>query len=386
MGDLAQAVELVSFDLESIVEDIVRGHADAAGPSAPELCLRYVPGTPRQITSDPVNTRQTVGHLLHHMAQGERVTRVQVEVTGEPGPPPRIHLTVRAMDGQAPADSMYLRVVHELAQDLGVSVTQEAGQIRITFEQPEYRPVPVAQDQPYPVLLADSRAWVRELLGEQLQAFGCQVSECETADQLLEALPSSPSLAVVGADLLCDPRLAETPGFRELPKLAILAYLKFLDVPRRSKLGIGGSIHCPVMPSHVRRAVLPLLPDRTGPRVLVVEDALLNTLVATHILARLGYHVDTAEDGVKAVELATRTDYRLILMDCQLPQMDGFEATRQIRKRRGDASPPIVAVTALAMTGDREKCLAAGMDDYLAKPYGAQQLTAMIERWIQVDC
>lgn len=119
------------------------------------------------------------------------------------------------------------------------------------------------------------------------------------------------------------------------------------------------------------------LRDLGGLRVLLVEDAAVNQMVAMGMLAALGCQVALAHDGAQAVDLATQGDFDVVLMDCQMPVMDGFEATRRIRERAGSSGPrrlPIVALTANALQGDREACLAAGMDDYLTKPFSLLEL------------
>jgi signal transduction histidine kinase/DNA-binding response OmpR family regulator len=116
--------------------------------------------------------------------------------------------------------------------------------------------------------------------------------------------------------------------------------------------------------------------------VLVVDDNLINQRVATRSLQKLGCRVDTAANGREAVAAALRTPYALILMDCQMPEMDGYEATRQLRLRQdGAARIPIVAMTAGARAEDREACLASGMDDYLSKPFTLPDLQRVVARW-----
>ena len=119
--------------------------------------------------------------------------------------------------------------------------------------------------------------------------------------------------------------------------------------------------------------------------VLVVDDNAINQHVATRSLQRLGCRVDTAANGREAVELALRTPYALILMDCQMPEMDGYEATRFLRARQpADRRTPIVAMTAGARAEDREACLACGMDDYLSKPFALPDLQRVVTEWARL--
>jgi CheY-like chemotaxis protein len=123
-----------------------------------------------------------------------------------------------------------------------------------------------------------------------------------------------------------------------------------------------------------------------GVRILLAEDNLVNQRVAVAHLGKLGYQADVAENGLAALAALERSHYDLLLLDCQMPELDGFETARRIRSgERGTPGArrlPIIAMTANAMAGDREACLAAGMDDYIAKPVRLEQLGETIRAWL----
>lgn len=126
--------------------------------------------------------------------------------------------------------------------------------------------------------------------------------------------------------------------------------------------------------------------SRTRARILVAEDQIINQKVAVRMVEKLGYRADVAANGLEVVDALSHIAYDLVLMDCQMPEMDGFAATVQIRRREGRSRhTPIIAMTANAMAGDRERCLTAGMDEYLSKPVKLEELDAMLTRFIRRD-
>ena len=121
--------------------------------------------------------------------------------------------------------------------------------------------------------------------------------------------------------------------------------------------------------------------DKSDIKVLIVEDNEVNQLVLKSFVKKMGFQSDSAMNGQEAVDLISKQNYSIILMDCQMPVMDGFDATKAIRKILGwNNRIPIIAVTANAMEGDRDRCLQSGMDDYLKKPVSMDRLRTSMEK------
>jgi two-component system sensor histidine kinase/response regulator len=140
----------------------------------------------------------------------------------------------------------------------------------------------------------------------------------------------------------------------------------------------------PAPPKIVTAHSLKEAKDLRRPRVLLAEDNQTNQMAAVRMLEMLGCQVDLAVNGIEAVEACRTVEYGMVLMDNQMPEMDGLTAAREVRKdelAHGKPAVPIIALTADAMQGDREKCMAAGMNDYLSKPFKVVQLGEMLDRW-----
>jgi two-component system sensor histidine kinase/response regulator len=170
------------------------------------------------------------------------------------------------------------------------------------------------------------------------------------------------------------------------------------EIAAKSELGAGSrfwfevplpaatsSIRQPAREQSVRRGQQKS--EQRGALVLVVEDSPVNRVVAVGVLERCGYHVHVVNDGREALQALSSQRYDAVLMDCQMPDVDGYQATEELRRRERGSSyhTPVIAMTAHAMVGDRERCLAAGMDDYLSKPVRSQILAEVLERWIPAN-
>ena len=144
----------------------------------------------------------------------------------------------------------------------------------------------------------------------------------------------------------------------------------------------------PPMPAReATRAAAERQPGPAAPLVLVVEDSPVNRLVAVHVLERSGFRAHVVNDGREALQALSTQRYDAVLMDCQMPDIDGYAATKELRRREsaGGHHTPVIAMTAHAMNGDRERCIAAGMDDYITKPVRSQALSDVLRRWIPAD-
>jgi PAS domain S-box-containing protein len=262
------------------------------------------------------------------------------------------------------------------------------------------------------ILLADDSATSRALLSEHATAWGLDttaVSDASTALALLRdaAQRGQPYAAAVidqhmpgvsGVDL-AQRITAESAITRT--KTVLLTSGSYSDDNVAAAAGAAAMLPKPVRPSQLYNCLLDLLGAAAGQAslhaqpaparhdappdrglILLAEDNEINQMVAADNLSLLGYRVDVVRNGSEAVQVAATKPYRAILMDCQMPTMDGYAATSQIRLReRPDQRIPIIAMTAGALAEDRQRCLAAGMDDYLSKPIDPEELRMALDRW-----
>ncbi len=272
------------------------------------------------------------------------------------------------------------------------------------------------------VLIVDDNATSREILSTRMTAWGMRPGEAvdggEALNLLLRAAEGGDPyrLAVIdmkmpgmdgealGRAIQAEPRIAGT-------RMVLLTSMGARgDARRYSGIGFAGYLTKPVRHQdlrgvlslamgerkpeesavaalatrHLARETMPVFTGRRA-RILLVEDNIINQRVALRFLKKLGLSADAVADGQEALRALESIPYDIVLMDCQMPIMDGYEATRAIRDPRSsrwDPDIPVIALTAHAMQGDKEKCLAAGMNDYLTKPISQQQLAEAIEKWL----
>jgi signal transduction histidine kinase/DNA-binding response OmpR family regulator len=266
------------------------------------------------------------------------------------------------------------------------------------------------------VLVVDDNATNRAVLGQMLSAWSMGAREATGGAEGLAAAREAAErgepfqVAVVDLNMPDMDGLQLARVLRAEPATASIRIVLLTSSSQRGEVrlageaGIDGYLAKPVRQSQLFDCLALVTGETSAPspvvtahrlaeartrarvRILVAEDNPVNQRVAARTLEKLGYLVDIAGDGAAAVQAVASTAYAAVLMDCQMPGMDGYAATVAIRGREGAGRrTPVIAMTASAMEGDRERCLAAGMDDYISKPFRYEQLRATLTRWVPTD-
>ena len=289
------------------------------------------------------------------------------------------------------------------------------------FEKQPRPSVPLVAAQPSlqnaKVLVVDDSPTNRSLVRRILNSWGCRAEEASDGPSALAILHRAAQAADPFQITLLDRSLpgmdgeelgrqiAADPQLKDIALLLMTGLGRQSDSSRLRKIGFRGHISKPVWEHTLREVLLALssnanettppavaaLPqpvvvqENRQARILLAEDNSTSQTVAAAMLKKLGHKAHLVTNGVEALQALRDADYDLVFMDCGMPEMDGYEATRRIRgQEAGTRNPniPIIAITADAMTGDREKCLQAGMDDYLAKPVDPRQLADILQKWL----
>ncbi len=410
------------------------------------LALRGDPGRLRQILANLASNAVKFterGEVVVRMKSvglpiGDRWT-VQLEVTDTGigiDPDDQQHILEPFSQADASTTRRYggtglgLAICRQLAEAMGGTMTIESrpgygSTFRVLvhlgrqWDGTEAFPVAARLDR-VRVLVVDDNASSRDTLRSQLAGWGMRAETAVDGPSALALLTAAAAaddpfesavidVAMPGMDGLdLAGRMAEMPALAET-RLLLLTTGRPLGAHAAGELAIGASVAKPVVAADLhdalahtlaspptiargRREPAPPAPvaHPVGPaarqvdrgRVLVVEDNTTNQMVALGLLARLGFEAEVVSNGQQAVEAVARSAYDVVLMDCHMPVMDGYEATAAIRGQAGGgARVPIVAMTANALTGDRERCLAAGMDEYVPKPVNLGDLDRVLSRW-----
>jgi two-component system sensor histidine kinase/response regulator len=441
-------LERIDFGLRETVEQAIEICAARAHAKGLELICAIDPQAPAKVSSDPTRLRQIlinlVGNAVKFTDSGE--VMVRVSAMGAEG---ELRFEVIdtgigiAADSQAEIFSPFsqadtfitrqyggtglgLAICREIATlmggKIGVTSTLGAGAtfwLEVRLEPaieatPTFTRLPRMRLVGLHALIVDDNANNRQVLSQHLESWGVEVQSVDSSAAAVALLQTGAHFDLA----LLDDQMPQMGGI-ELAQLmradarwsgmrmvmltkrdnhdsnsaVVQLFAAILTKPvRRSQLlnCVTRAVAAPADASEETgiRPMLPVAARAFVPKILVVEDNPVNSEVAAGMLETLGCATKLVENGKRAIEALNQESYDAVFMDCHMPVMDGMTATAEIRRREqsaGGARMPIIALTANAMDGDRERCLAAGMDDFLIKPFTLQKLAALLRRWLALN-
>ena len=438
-------LEVIDFDLVALVEGVAEIVSEPARTKDLELLAYCSPDLPPALRGDPARIRQVLfnlaGNAVKFTAEGEVVVRVwlaereadrlvvrfEVSDTGigvDDDDAARIFetfsqadsSTTRRYGGTGLGLAISRQLVAAMGGEIGVESEPGAGStfwftVPLTqAHDPDVVTAPrsAATLAGLRVLVVDDNATNRTILHDQLAHWGVAV---DVVDGALAGLGRLGAAVAEGApyDLavldLCMPdldglelarRISATPRIAGT-RLVLMTSGPEISSAEAASADIATALTKPVLMSRLRSTleqvvaaapirvanVQPETAGATGQRVLVVDDNEVNQMVASGILRHLGYAVEVADDGAKGVAAALASRFHAILMDVQMPELDGYAATAEIRRLEGASRhTPIIAMTATASDEERARCLAAGMDDYLTKPMRRADVATVLSTWV----
>jgi signal transduction histidine kinase/DNA-binding response OmpR family regulator len=442
-------LENVDFDVRQVAEDVCELFSEPAQRKQIEISCLVAADAPARVRGDPGRLRQILSNLIgnavkftergeiavrvtaHELLASGLILRFEVRDTGigiSPGAQEHIFQAFTQADGSTTrrfgGTGLGLTISRQLAEIMGghIGVHSTAGHgstfwftASFGFAETNGAAVPRADLAGLRVLIADANATNRDVLHHQLASSGviddAVADGASTLERLREAAARGRPYDLVILDMMLPgpDGLAVAREIRRDPALAQARLVMLTSIGLRGDAqaardsGIEGYLIKPARQRDLLDCVARVVGQagaekteaagaapaepigRPGARILLAEDNDINRDVALSRLAKLGYRADVAPDGHAAVDLWAREHYDLVLMDCQMPHMDGYEASLEIRRREQALNRKrvaIVALTANALEGDRERCLAAGMDDHLAKPFRKERLQEILDRWL----
>ncbi|WP_374338839.1 response regulator [Leeia sp.] len=432
--------EYIDFDSRLPFEDAIEVMASKAEEKHLQLAGLISPGLPPRLQGDPGRLRQVVINLLGNAIKFTDQGQVVLRVETQPLDPARCMLRFTVTDsGIGMSEDTLTKLFKPFSQadasttrrfggtGLGLSICQRiiqgmGGKITVSSQPGQGStftvslPLTIATQTTTPptsttslsgkrVLVVDDNPLNVELLRLTLENWGMQVTTTHDPQSVLPLLQGSEhtfELAILDQQMPGLDGLGLAQMIRSMPHPPLLVLLTSLATKGQSQdireAGFDGYLTKPFRASQLAELLQVVLGSGHGgtlhtrhtlaeqrqasrPTLLLAEDNVVNQRLVTLLLEKLGYRVDVVDNGRKAVSAASMGNYPLILMDCQMPELDGLEATRQIRAQ--GLSMPIIALTANAFESDRLDCLNAGMNDFLTKPVRAELLATTLDNWLQ---
>ncbi len=436
-------LELIEFELPDCIGKGLHLLSLRAADKQLELACRVDSSIPHRLIGDPGRLRQIivnlVGNAIKFTEHGEVVVEVEPEEIRDttvrlkfsvrdtgigitPDQQQRLFQafsqadasTTRRYGGTGLGLAISQRLIQMMQGRIGVESQAGRGstfsfvaEFGIAENQSRPHPAQLQHVRELPVLVVDDNSTNRRILQEMLRNWGMQPTLVDSGPEAIAATEEAQRAGRPFRLALLDfhmpdmnglqlaERLSSQPGWHRFPMLMLSSSLTTFDSERLHNVGINRFLRKPVLASELLDAVLnevgvslvietavkeerfPLIPPR---RILLAEDGLVNQKVALGFLTKWGHQTLVANNGKEAVDLWQREPFDVILMDMQMPEMNGYDATVAIRsEERGTGRRiPIIAMTAEAMKGDREHCLEAGMDDYISKPFDPNSLYRVI--------
>ncbi|MCL1035859.1 PAS domain S-box protein [Shewanella submarina] len=436
-------IEVLPFQLDTMLEDLCDMFAEPAARKQLELLFAVAQDVPRYLDGDAMRLRQVLVNLMNNALKFTERGEVLLSISVQQKDEEQVWLNFSVRDsGIGLSEEQRSRLFQSFSQadssttrkyggtGLGLAICKQlvelmGGNIDVQSQLGHgstfFFSIPLILTQPQPVmpqtelegmsvLVVDDNDTARDIMRTSLQSMGFEVTTARSGrDALRLAQEHDYRLA------LLDWKMPEMDGLETAASLQqianapeilmVTAHANEVFVAKLEKLGLAGFISKPVSPSRlldaivsvvgeggtlpVRRMAQPMdigmIAELSGKRVLVVEDNEMNQEVACEFLEQAGMIVSLAGNGRIALDKLAQNSFDLVLMDCQMPVMDGYQATAAIRKQEKYRNLPIIAMTANAMAGDREECLAAGMDDHIAKPIQVSLLYQTMLRHLTLD-
>ncbi len=410
-------LEVIPFDLWDCVEGGLDLVSQSAAEKGLDLTLVVERGTPRIVSADPTRVRQVLVNLLTNAVKFTDVGSVAVQVapvdasavvlevrdTGVGIPEDRRDRLFRSFSQVDPSTTrrfggtgLGLAISSRLVQLMGGGIEMESqpgkgSTFRATLPVTTHPdPIGLSSFAGKRVAIVGRRTGASEALRAQLTAWGARADQVSSAAELDSTLASGARVDLVVAEQAG--RTFRSDGGEAIPVVGLVPFGDAASLAR-AHTAFAATLGTPVKPTQLLEVVGSVLEGRPPKprqerrrisadstairrrkRILLVEDNSINQKVAREMLRQLGYSADVAASGVEAIDAVRRKSYELVFMDVQMPEMDGLTATRLIRQLELPRRPRIVAMTAGAMEGDRERCLEAGMDGYISKPVRIEEI------------